>query len=107
MLKYEDGTPASTPQMASDVSTFLDFIENAHWWGQEGAKYTNGYFICESLYDFDELFCFNLVDNPEHLKLFNETKELMQLKGLYQIGVTTVSRIIKFIKDTLKVIVVR
>jgi hypothetical protein len=31
MLKYEDGTPASTPQMASDVATFLDFIENAHY----------------------------------------------------------------------------
>ena len=79
------------------------FIANAHWWGLEGAKYSNGYFICESLYDFDELFCFNLVDNPEHLKLFNETKELMQLKGLYQSGVTTVARIIKFIKDTINV----
>ena len=31
MLKYDDGTPASTPQMASDVATFLDFIENAHY----------------------------------------------------------------------------
>ena len=31
MLKYEDGTPASTPQMAHDVSCFLDFIENHHW----------------------------------------------------------------------------
>jgi len=31
MIKYDDGTPASTPQMASDVATFLDFIENAHW----------------------------------------------------------------------------
>ena len=28
MLKYDDGTPASTPQMAHDVATFLDFIEN-------------------------------------------------------------------------------
>jgi len=30
MLKYDDGTPASTPQMASDVATFLDFLENHH-----------------------------------------------------------------------------
>lgn len=30
MLKYEDGTPASTPQLAHDVSSFLDFIENHH-----------------------------------------------------------------------------
>lgn len=28
MLKYDDGTPASTPQMAHDVATFLDFLEN-------------------------------------------------------------------------------
>ena len=28
MLSYEDGTPASTPQMAHDVSCFLDYLEN-------------------------------------------------------------------------------
>lgn len=28
MLKYDDGTPASSPQMAHDVSVFLDFMEN-------------------------------------------------------------------------------
>lgn len=28
MLTFDDGTPASTPQMAHDVSCFLDFIEN-------------------------------------------------------------------------------
>ena len=28
MLKYDDGTPASTPQMAHDVATFLDYLEN-------------------------------------------------------------------------------
>lgn len=28
MLQYEDGTPASTPQMAHDVSCFLDYLEN-------------------------------------------------------------------------------
>lgn len=28
MMTYEDGTPASTPQLAHDVSCFLDFIEN-------------------------------------------------------------------------------
>jgi len=31
MLKFDDGTPASTPQMAHDVATFLDFLENAHF----------------------------------------------------------------------------
>ena len=28
MMSYEDGTPASTPQMAHDVSCFLDYLEN-------------------------------------------------------------------------------
>jgi ubiquinol-cytochrome c reductase cytochrome c1 subunit len=31
MMKFDDGTPASTPQMAHDVSVFLDFLENHHW----------------------------------------------------------------------------
>lgn len=28
MMKYEDGTPASSPQLAHDVSTFLNFLES-------------------------------------------------------------------------------
>ena len=31
MLKYDDGTPSSTPQMAHDVATFLDFLENKQY----------------------------------------------------------------------------
>jgi ubiquinol-cytochrome c reductase cytochrome c1 subunit len=31
MLKYDDGTPASTPQMAHDVATYLDFLENKQY----------------------------------------------------------------------------
>lgn len=31
MLTYDDGTPASTPQMAHDVSCFLDYLENHEW----------------------------------------------------------------------------
>lgn len=77
------------------------FIDNAHWWGSEGAQYINGYFICEALYDFDEAFCFNLIDNNEHLKLFNETKEIMYENGLYKPNVTTVARIIEYVKNTL------
>ena len=30
------------------------FIENAHWWGQKGARYKNGYVICESTFELDE-----------------------------------------------------
>jgi hypothetical protein len=27
-MKFEDGTPASSPQMAHDVSSFLNFLES-------------------------------------------------------------------------------
>lgn len=30
MMKFEDGTPASTPQMAHDVATFLNYLESHH-----------------------------------------------------------------------------
>lgn len=79
------------------------FIENAHWWGAEGACYNNGYIICESTFELDNFKCFNLVDNPEHLRLFNDTRKLMREKGLYIPNVTTVSRIIQHIKETIKV----
>lgn len=79
------------------------FIENAHWWGSEGARFSNGYFICEAIYDFDETICFNLIDNPHHFQLFNNTKKIMLEKGLYVPNQTTVARIIEHIKNTLKV----
>jgi hypothetical protein len=79
------------------------FIENAHWWGCEGSRFTNGYFICEAIYDFDETICFNLIDNPQHFQLFNNTKKIMLEKGLYVPNQTTVARIIEHIKNTLKV----
>lgn len=31
MLSYDDGTPASTPQLAHDVSCFIDYLENHEW----------------------------------------------------------------------------
>ena len=27
LLEYEDGTPASTPQMANDVANFINFMQ--------------------------------------------------------------------------------
>jgi hypothetical protein len=78
------------------------FIANAHWWGVEGARFPNGYYICKALYDFDEEKCFNLIDNPLHFQLFNDTKKLMMEKGLYVSNQTTVARIIHHIKDILK-----
>jgi hypothetical protein len=81
------------------------FIDNAHWWGVETASFrgNNGYIICEASYEFDETKCFNLIDNPEHFSMFNNTKKLLQEKGLYIPGETTVARIIQFLKNTMKV----
>lgn len=75
------------------------FIEVAHWWGTDGAFYkTPGYVICQAFFEFNEEKCFNLVDNPEHLEMFNETKNVLRKEGLYEDNKTTVARIIEFLK---------
>jgi hypothetical protein len=79
------------------------FVENAHWWGSEGAKYSNGYVVCESSFDLDEEKCFNLVDNPDHLNSFIKTIEVMKETGLYKEYQTTVRRVIEFLKNKLKI----
>ncbi len=79
------------------------FIENAHWWGKEGAKYKNGYLICESSFELNEEECFNLLDNPDHIRTFNHIKELMKENNLYIEGETTVARIIHQIKEIIQV----
>lgn len=78
------------------------FLENAHWWGKECNNYKNGYVICKASYDFNEKLCFNLIDNPEHIQNFKNTIELMKEKGLFS-NRTTVSRVISYLKDTLKI----
>lgn len=75
------------------------FIENAHFWGH---VYNNRYVICQASYNFCEERCFNLIDNPDHLKMFNETKLLLAEKGLAT-EKTTVARIIVYLKDILKI----
>ncbi len=77
------------------------YIENAHWWGETIYK-ENGYVICEATYDFNEELCFDLYDNPEHVKMLENTYRLMLEKGLSK-SKMTVPRVIKFLKDELKV----
>jgi len=79
------------------------FIQNAHWWGSECNNYKNGYVICKAFYTEDSSKCFNLIDDEVHLKMFNDTKALLLEKGLYFEGKTTVSRIINYLKDDLKI----
>lgn len=78
------------------------FKENAHWWG-ETCNYKNGYIICAAEYDYNDIECFDLVNNEEHIKLFASTIEIMRSKGLYKTGITTVARIIQFVKEELKI----
>lgn len=75
------------------------FIENAHWWGNEGAFYKDGYIICESSFNLNDDRCFNLVDNPVHLQQFNEIKRILTEKNLYKEKETTVARVINYLKQ--------
>lgn len=79
------------------------FIDNAHWWGIEGACYKKGYIICESTFELDENKCFNLVDNPNHLNQFNQVKDLLLQKQIATANKTTVRRIVDFIKNEAKI----
>jgi len=45
MLEYEDGTPANVPQMAKDVSVFLEWCSNP-WWDERKLL---GYKVCATL----------------------------------------------------------
>ena len=75
------------------------FINNAHWWGQEGACYKDGYIICESSFELNDK-CFDLYDNPEHIQQFKLALNLMKEKGLFVKNKTTVGRIIEFLKSS-------
>lgn len=75
------------------------FIENAHWWGQEGARYQNGYIICESSFELNEK-CLDLYDNPEHIKMFNLAIQSMKEQGLFKENKTTLGTIIEFLKQS-------
>lgn len=38
MLEYEDGSPASTPQLANDVSNFIFFLQRRSGWRRNDKK---------------------------------------------------------------------
>lgn len=76
------------------------FIENAHWWGQECINFNGGYIICQAEYDQIDELCFNLVDNPEHLKMLDDSIDLLQKKELID-SETTFSRLIAYLKEEL------
>jgi hypothetical protein len=92
--------PKKLAWLGSGYYFWESFVENAHWWGRECNTYSDGYIVCKAYYDLDQDLCFNLIDNPIHIKKFRDTIELMKAKKLYNKN-TTVPRIINYLKDTL------
>ena len=78
------------------------FIENAHWWGNEVRKFTNGYIICTAICTFDDKKCFDLVGNTEHFSMFSDAYNFLMLAGLAD-NKTTVKRVIEYLKNDIKV----
>ena len=78
-------------------------IQNAHWWGAGDGHFENGYVICRADYIIDDKICYNLIDNPDHQVMFNDAIDLMIKHGLYKEGITTVARIIEFLKNKLRI----
>lgn len=77
------------------------FIENAHWWGREIRKYTNGYIICEAICDFNDERCCDLVGNTDHLSQLVRSYEEMVKNGLADES-TKVRRIIEHLRTSVK-----
>lgn len=71
-----------------------EFIELAHWWGE---NHRNGeYIICQAECDFDER-CLDLVGNMEHVRTFRDSLKIMQTRGKADTN-TTVSRVLRFMQ---------
>lgn len=78
------------------------FIDNAHWWGEEIRKYSNGYIICKAICDFNDEKCCDLVGNTEHLLMFQDSYEFLKSKGLVD-EKTKVKRLMEYLKTDIKV----
>lgn len=77
------------------------FIDNAHWWGKEVRRYTNGYIICQAECDFNDIDCLDLQGNMEQLKMFKDTYELFENRGIVD-KKTTVKMFIELLKSESK-----
>lgn len=54
------------------------YLHNAHWWG---TSYKTGYIICEAKIDSTAQSCFDILDNPEHLKQLQDASSFLTKKG--------------------------
>ncbi len=71
------------------------FINHAHLWGMNSYK-QNGYVICKSIIDLQNLNIFDL-DSPQHLLVIKEVRDI--LKSKYPNETITVPYIINYLKD--------
>ena len=55
-----------------------NYFEHAKWWGSKGCN--DNYVICSAFYDNNESFCFNLIDNYEHLEFLEELNLAVKAK---------------------------
>lgn len=55
-----------------------NYIEHAHWWGLKGCK--NNYVICSAQYDNNQYYCFDLIDNYDHLFFLEEIYIIVKTK---------------------------
>lgn len=75
-------------------------IENAHWWGKEVRQYPNGYIICQTICDFNDTDCLDLVGNMEHIKMFRDSYSFLKSKGKVNES-TTVKKFLAILKGEL------
>ena len=45
LIEYEDGTPASTPQMANDVANFIIFLQRRSGWRKPDKRVRQSMFV--------------------------------------------------------------
>lgn len=70
-----------------------NYIEHAHWWGSKG--YNNNYIICSAQYDHNPSYCFDLINNYEHLSLLEDLYHIVKAKTSKPV---LVSKIIELLK---------
>ncbi len=70
-------------------------IENAHWWGEK--SYRNNYIVCKANYVFDNMTCYDLVDNYENRTQLREIEKKLAEDDNYP-PPYTVPRIIAYMK---------
>jgi hypothetical protein len=72
-----------------------EFIEIAHWWGEN--RRGGEYIICQAECDFDHN-CLDLVGNMKDIRMFRDALSEFKNRGLAD-DKTTVARIITFMKN--------